>query len=125
MRSRNDARFSQKLRNPNPSSSSSPRKNNMPSTKFKSTFDQPRTAWEMSVMQKVADTMKTQKVVSVWKPVKIATVMPDAVFNAIKKHAGRVKSGKSHFSVDQQMDAIIALADFGSKHQRKVKAVCR
>lgn len=102
----------------------------MQNTEFKSIFDQPRTAWEKFVIQKVIDTMKAKAEAgaigqSVWKPVKIATVAPDAVFSAIKKHAGRVKSGKSHFSVDQQMDAIIALANFGSKHQRKVKAVCR
>ena len=31
------------------------------------------------------------------------------VLSAIRKHARRVKSGRSYFTVDQHMDAIIAL----------------
>jgi len=32
---------------------------------------------------------------------------------AIAKHAGRVKSGKSHFTVNEHMDAIIKLTNIG------------
>jgi hypothetical protein len=79
-----------------------------------------KTEWEKFVIQKVLDTMKAQAEAgavgqSVWKPVKIATVEPGAIFSAIRKHARRVKDGRSHFTSDQQMDAIIGLANFGSK----------
>jgi hypothetical protein len=35
------------------------------------------------------------------------------ILKAIQKHAGRVKNGKHHFSVNDQMNAIIGLADIG------------
>jgi len=38
-----------------------------------------------------------------------------AILKAIQKHAGRVKNGKHHFSVNDQMNAIIELADIGLK----------
>ncbi len=37
-----------------------------------------------------------------------------AVLRAIRKQARRIKNGRSHFSVDQHVDAIIALANIGS-----------
>ena len=38
-----------------------------------------------------------------------------AILKAIQKHAGRVKNGKHHFSVNDQMNAIIGLCDIGLK----------
>ena len=36
-----------------------------------------------------------------------------SILKAIQKHAGRVKNGKHHFSVNDQMNAIIGLCDIG------------
>jgi hypothetical protein len=43
----------------------------------------------------------------------------NAVLLAIRRHARRVQNNKSHFTVDQHMDAIIALANLGLKAKRQ------
>lgn len=47
------------------------------------------------------------------KRIRRANKRRESALRAIARHAGRVKNGKSHFDVDDHMNAILALANFG------------
>jgi len=41
------------------------------------------------------------------------------VLSAIRKQARRIKNGRSHFTIDEHADAIIALANMASEIEKK------